>query len=134
MITIRKVKEEDIDSIASLAGAEEVHALDLPSVTLNYARFRAKSFPLKTPIKFIESVEDISQLVLSNEHYDMVTAEDVFEHVSDPVAHAKKIHDALKRGDRCISQQNLYILTFTLCILNQMKDFMVLNGCINLKN
>ncbi len=88
----------DTSLIASLASAEEVHALDLPSVTLDYARFRAERFPLKVPVKFIESVEDIGQLVLPDGYYDLVAAEDVFEHVSDPVAHAKKIYGALKKS------------------------------------
>ncbi|MHA1797430.1 MAG: class I SAM-dependent methyltransferase [Candidatus Helarchaeota archaeon] len=92
----------DTSLIASLAGAEAVDALDLPSITLDYARFRArkfqKKFQLPTPITFIESVDDISKLVLPENHYDIVSAEDVFEHVIDPVAHAKKIYDTLRKG------------------------------------
>jgi 2-polyprenyl-3-methyl-5-hydroxy-6-metoxy-1,4-benzoquinol methylase len=88
----------DTSLIASLAGAEHVDALDLPSVTLDYARFRAKQFQLENPVNFIESVEDISKLVLSEDFYDIVSAEDVFEHVDDPIAHAKKIYDSLRNG------------------------------------
>ena len=88
----------DTSLIASLADAEKVDALDLPSVTLDYARFRSRKFQLKTPVNFIESVDDISKLVLPKENYDVISAEDVFEHVSDPVAHAQKIYGALRDG------------------------------------
>ncbi len=88
----------DTSLIASLADAEQVDALDLPSVILDYARFRSRKFQLKNPVRFIESVDDISKLVLPEDHYDVISAEDVFEHVSDPVAHAQKIYGALRDG------------------------------------
>lgn len=86
----------DTSLIASLADAEQVDTLDLPSVTLDYARFRARQFQLKKPVNFIESVDDISKLVLPKDFYDIVSAEDVFEHVDDPIAHARKIYDSLR--------------------------------------
>lgn len=88
----------DTSIAASIAGAKEVHALDLPSKTLNYAKYRSIKFNLKTKIKFIESNANIRRLILPENYYDVVSAEDVFEHVEDPLVHAKVIYNCLNKG------------------------------------
>ena len=88
----------DTTVLAAIAGAKEAHGLDLPSKTLDYAKFRSKKFTALKNIKFIESSEDLDKLNLPKNYYDLVSAEDVFEHVSNPIEHAKKIFDTLKIG------------------------------------
>jgi len=90
----------DTSILASLSGAKEIHALDLPSITLDYARFRSKKFNINNQIVFIESSKNINDLVLPEKHYDIIIAEDVFEHVEHPISHAQKIYSALKYGGK----------------------------------
>ncbi len=88
----------DTAILAALNGASESHALDLPSKTMDYAKFRESRFLSESKIKFIESPNDIDSLVLPNEYYDVVSAEDVFEHLTNPEKHALKIYNSLKSG------------------------------------
>ncbi len=90
----------DISLLSVLAGANEAHALDLPSKTLDFAQFKLRRLlgEKYNLIKFIESTENIEDLGLRKDYYDIISAEDVFEHVVDPEKHAKKIFDALKIG------------------------------------
>ncbi|PIN81302.1 hypothetical protein COV11_02235 [Candidatus Woesearchaeota archaeon CG10_big_fil_rev_8_21_14_0_10_30_7] len=90
----------DISLLSVIAGANEIHALDLPSKTLDFAKFKLKKLLNRkfNRIKFIESTENINKLKLNNCYYDIVSAEDVFEHVDHPEKHAKIIYDALKLG------------------------------------
>jgi len=90
----------DISLLAALAGANEIHALDLPSQTLDFAKFKLKKLLGKKldKVKFIKSKNKIDDLKLKKDYYDLVSAEDVFEHVTNPEKHAKKIYDSLKIG------------------------------------
>ncbi len=89
----------DISFLAKKCGAKEVHALDLPSKTLDFAKFKLRRLLTgSNKIKFIESSKDINKLNLKKDYYDIISAEDVFEHVKYPKKHAKKIYDALKDG------------------------------------
>lgn len=81
---------------AILVGAKEVYALDLPSKTLDYAKHRAKYFNLKKDINWIEAPDDVEDLYPPRNYFDLVSCEDVFEHVVNPEKHAKKIYDSLK--------------------------------------
>jgi len=84
--------------LASIAGAKEVHGLDLPSKTLNYARFRILRFTKNKNIRLIDTSRNIQKLKLPQNYYDIISAEDIFEHVINPIEHAKKIYESLRKG------------------------------------
>lgn len=84
----------DTSIVAFYAGANKVYSLDLSSITLKYAKFRSKKFEVE--VDFMEANKHISDLILPK--VDIVSAEDVFEHVHNPEEHAAKIYNSLNSG------------------------------------
>ena len=89
----------DTSALAVLAGARVIHAMDLPSETMSYAKWRLPRIITATnKVSFIESTSSAADMTLKKNYYDVISAEDVFEHVPRPEEFAERLFHALKKG------------------------------------